>query len=225
MSESNTVTREECEVIINSHNWLEDPVRRLARAHLELLDKQPGSEQWWDQNSAQCGCCSVQIVTRGGTKPENNGLSREEGEEELLCGRCAGEEIHRLLDANAALESEKTDLQNQVYELQFKLTETSKEAATFQRMYDRCFKERDEARARWVLDPIHGEKALLESQLAEARKVLGVVRTFVEYAKYELEDKHAAFEQFPCKECADHCIETIDVARNAGALRAKPDAI
>lgn len=33
--------------------------------------------------------------------------------------------------------------------------------------------------------------------------------TFIEYARYELEEKHEPFEQFPCQECADKYLKII----------------
>lgn len=59
------------------------------------------NDDYWDQHAVQCGNCSVEILTRKGSKPNNNGLSDTHGsEDEHLCGRCAGEEMYRLMDMN-----------------------------------------------------------------------------------------------------------------------------
>lgn len=71
------------------------------------LDMTPSSEDWWDQKSVQCVNCSVEIVARKSSIPKNhNALSHEEGEEELLCGYCAGEEVHRLVAEGDELRSQ-----------------------------------------------------------------------------------------------------------------------
>jgi len=50
-------------------------------------------EKMWDEESVQCGNCSAQIMARRSSLEGNVGLSEPEGEEELLCGHCAGLEL------------------------------------------------------------------------------------------------------------------------------------
>ncbi len=65
---------------------------------------QEKNEHWWDQHSVQCGNCSVEIVTRKGSIPNNNGLSDSGGsEDEHLCGRCAGAQMYDYADRIAEL--------------------------------------------------------------------------------------------------------------------------
>ncbi len=93
---------------------------RAQKAALES-----GSEVWWDQNSVLCQCCSVEIVARGGDfnsngmPPSNVGLSYEEGEEESICGFCAGDELHRLTDQRDALESQLAEARKDTVRLDY----------------------------------------------------------------------------------------------------------
>lgn len=68
----------------------------------QLAERKPAgepSEEWWDQHSVQCGNCSVEILTRKGSIPENTGLSDTGGsEDESLCGRCAGTQMYAYMD-------------------------------------------------------------------------------------------------------------------------------
>jgi len=50
------------------------------------------AERMWDENSIQCDNCSAQIMARGGSL-KSNGLSQSDGEDEMLCGHCAGLEL------------------------------------------------------------------------------------------------------------------------------------
>lgn len=66
---------------------------------LGMLKEQHPNDVWWDQNAVQCGNCAVEIVTRKGSIPNNNGLSDNEGsEDKLLCGRCAGVQMYNYMD-------------------------------------------------------------------------------------------------------------------------------
>jgi hypothetical protein len=47
----------------------------------------------FDRHGVSCGNCSAQIIARGGTLGEHHGVSQSEGEEESLCGYCAGKEL------------------------------------------------------------------------------------------------------------------------------------
>ncbi len=65
-------------------------------------------EEWWEQNAVQCGNCSVEIVTRKGDIPGNNGLSdNHDSEDERLCGRCAGEQMYDYMDQIDKLNAER----------------------------------------------------------------------------------------------------------------------
>lgn len=90
---------------------LTDSNRSTAEVHAEELERlrrqldasqaalARTSEEWWDQNSVQCGNCSIQLVTRGGSIKNNNGLSDDGGgEDEHLCGRCAGAQMYAYQD-------------------------------------------------------------------------------------------------------------------------------
>lgn len=70
--------------------------------------------EWWDQHSVQCGNCSVQLVARGGPVTNhgkallhaNLGLSDAEGEDEALCGQCAGAQMYIYQDELDSLKAE-----------------------------------------------------------------------------------------------------------------------
>jgi len=56
----------------------------------------------WDQNRVLCDNCGVEVVARGGSIPNNKGLSEPHGEDEILCGHCAGLEMYECLESHAA---------------------------------------------------------------------------------------------------------------------------
>lgn len=115
---------EERERTLRAHNpdaqfrvipWLNSSQRALIQKRMdsseqtiaELREQLAGNENWWDQNSVQCGNCSAELVVRNSSIPRNhNALSHEEGEEESLCGYCAGEELHALIDERDGLRSQ-----------------------------------------------------------------------------------------------------------------------
>jgi hypothetical protein len=91
-------------------------IRQAAEAHRKISDSlsEPSgeppapilNEDYWDQHAVQCGNCSVEILTRGGSIPNNNGLSDTGGsEDEALCGKCAGSQMYAYADEIEALRS------------------------------------------------------------------------------------------------------------------------
>lgn len=81
----------------DSINKLSDDLKALRGRIAELEAQTYGNESWWDQNSVRCQNCSAELVVRNSSIPQNHSaLSHEEGEEESLCGYCAGEELHRI---------------------------------------------------------------------------------------------------------------------------------
>ena len=64
------------------------PELDATRAALDASE-QTIRDRMWDENSIQCGNCSAQIMARGGSL-KSNGLSQSDGEDEKLCGHCAG---------------------------------------------------------------------------------------------------------------------------------------
>ena len=141
------------------------------------------SEYWWDQNSVNCGNCSVEIVARKSSIPQNhNALSHEEGEEESLCGYCAGEELRRIADQSDALRSQLAQLSTT---REIARAWEEKEAACcpedvgFPGIH-RCAREgRDEARWRsqecwrrhWNHSLRHGESLIVDLMMIRMRRI------------------------------------------------------
>jgi len=99
-------------------------------------------------------------------------------EDDPLFHRIARElkaEIHAECAAHDASEQTIQQFREELASAKLSLTETAKEASDFRRLYDKAFKERDEARSRWVLDPIHKQlqrERELSDQLAAALNYL-----------------------------------------------------
>lgn len=136
------------------------------------LDMTPSSEDWWDQNSVQCGNCSVEIVARNSSVPGNhNALSHEEGEEESLCGYCAGEELHRLLD-------ERHDMQTRLADMMIKHSITTGHGDSMQDLLSALSSglvtlRSDLTEALYARDAANNETDIACTQLAETRGIAG----------------------------------------------------
>lgn len=100
MSETRPETFEEFSKWISLQEfWPTD--REAFAAGRASRDPEVLNDDYWDQHAVQCGNCSVEILTRKGSIPNNSGLSdTHQSEDESLCGRCAGEEMYRLMDIN-----------------------------------------------------------------------------------------------------------------------------
>ena len=60
------------------------------------------------------------------------------------------------------------------------------------------------------LRAVTAERDALAAEVRGLREALGQAKKFMNYARYELEEKHQAFEQFPCQECCDEYLAKVD---------------
>lgn len=95
--------------------WNTRPIEDKLTERIAALEAEPSkpglSDEYWDNHAVQCGNCDTWIITKGGRrKGKNNGLSEAEGEDEALCGGCAGDDMYHLDKENAALEAENARL-------------------------------------------------------------------------------------------------------------------